>query len=92
MAPNFLNLKRETDIEVQEAQRISKKINLKKPTPRHSINEIGCLTPLLTIKPLFSEDSLCTRVSCRWALTLAPFRRQELKLPAHSRPVLGPGE
>ena len=37
MAPNFLNLKRETDIEVQEAQRISKKINLKKPTPRHSI-------------------------------------------------------
>lgn len=41
MAPNFLNLKRETDIEVQEAQRISKKINLKKPTPRHSINEIG---------------------------------------------------
>ena len=39
MAENFPSLKEETDIPVQEAQRVSNKVNLKRLTPRHSIIE-----------------------------------------------------
>ena len=35
MAESFLNLKKETDIQVQEAQRVPNKINPNRPTPRH---------------------------------------------------------
>ena len=34
---NFPNLRKETDIQVQEAQRAPNKINPKRPTPRHII-------------------------------------------------------
>ena len=34
---NFPNLKKETDIQVQEAQRVPNKMNSKRPTPRHII-------------------------------------------------------
>ena len=34
MAENFPNLK-ETDIKIQEAQRVAKKLNLNRPAPRH---------------------------------------------------------
>ena len=37
MTENFLNLLKEQDIEVQEAQRVSNKVNPKRPTPRHII-------------------------------------------------------
>ena len=37
MAENFPNLKKETDIQVQEAQRVPNKMNLNGPTPRHII-------------------------------------------------------
>ena len=37
MAENFPNLKKETDIQVQEAQRDPYKINPNRPTPRHII-------------------------------------------------------
>lgn len=37
MAENFPNLKKERDIQVQEAQRVPIKINPNRPTPRHSI-------------------------------------------------------
>lgn len=37
MTKRFLNLKKETDIHIQEAQRVPKKINKKKPTPRHIV-------------------------------------------------------
>ena len=39
MMENFLNLVKEIDIDiqVQEAQRIPNKMNLKRPTPRHII-------------------------------------------------------
>ena len=37
MAENFPNLKKETDIQVQEAQRVPNKINPNRPTPRHII-------------------------------------------------------
>ena len=37
MADNFLNLKEEIDIQVQEAQRVPNKINANRPTPRHII-------------------------------------------------------
>ena len=35
MAENFPNLAQETDIQVQEAQRVPNKMNPKRPTPRH---------------------------------------------------------
>ena len=35
MAENFINLKKETDIQVQEAQRVPNKMNPNRPTPRH---------------------------------------------------------
>ena len=37
MKENFLNLVKEIDIQVQEAQRVSNKIDAKRPTPRHII-------------------------------------------------------
>ena len=37
MAENFPNLKKETDIQVQEAQKDPYKINPNRPTPRHII-------------------------------------------------------
>lgn len=37
MTENFPNLKKETDIHVQEAQRVPNKINPNWPKPRHSI-------------------------------------------------------
>ena len=35
MAKNFPNLKKETDIQVQESQRVPNKMNPNRPTPRH---------------------------------------------------------
>ena len=37
MAENFPNLWRETDIQVQKAQRVPNKMNTKRHTPRHVI-------------------------------------------------------
>ena len=37
MAENFPNLKKETDMQVQEAQRVPNKINPNRPTSRHII-------------------------------------------------------
>ena len=38
MAENFPNLKKETDIQVQEAERVTNKINPNRPTSRHNKN------------------------------------------------------
>ena len=35
MAENFTNLKKETDTQVQEAQRVPNKMNPNRPTPSH---------------------------------------------------------
>ena len=37
MTENFFNLVKEIDIQVQEVQRVPNKINLKRPTLRHTI-------------------------------------------------------
>ena len=37
MAENFLNLKKETDIKIQGAQRVPNRMSQKKPTPRNTI-------------------------------------------------------
>ena len=37
MKENFLNLVKEIDMQVQEAQRVSNKVDTKRPTPRHII-------------------------------------------------------
>ena len=41
MAENFPDLKKETDIQVQEAQRFLNKMNPNRPTPRHIIIKIA---------------------------------------------------
>ena len=41
MAENFPNLAKETDIKVQEAKRVLKKMNLNRPTPRHIIIQMS---------------------------------------------------
>ena len=40
MAKNFTKLKKETDIQVQEAQRVPNKMNPNRLTPRHIINKV----------------------------------------------------
>ena len=35
MAVNFPNVKKETDVQIQEAQRVPKRMNPNKPTPIH---------------------------------------------------------
>ena len=40
MKENFLNLVKEIDIQVQEAQRVPNKIDTKRTTPRHIIMKI----------------------------------------------------
>ena len=37
MAEKFPNLKKETDIQVQKAQKVPKKMNPKRTTPRHTV-------------------------------------------------------
>ena len=37
MKENFLNLVKEIDMQVQEAQRVPNKMDTKKPTPKHII-------------------------------------------------------
>ena len=37
MAENFPNLKKETDIQIQEAQRVLNKMNPNRHTPRHTM-------------------------------------------------------
>ena len=37
MTENFPNLVKEIEVQVQEAQRIPNKMNLKRPTPSHTI-------------------------------------------------------
>ena len=41
MAGNFLNLKKEPDIQVQEEQKVPNKMNQNRPTPRHIIIKIA---------------------------------------------------
>ena len=37
MTENFPNLKKETDIQIQEAERVQNKMNPKRSTPRHIV-------------------------------------------------------
>ena len=43
MAENFPNLEKETDVQIQEAQRVPNKMNPNRPTPRHSIIKMAKL-------------------------------------------------
>ena len=40
MKENFLNLVKEINMQVQEAQRVPNKMDTKRPTPRHTIIKI----------------------------------------------------
>ena len=41
MAPTFLNLGKEISSQIQETQRVPKKMNLKRPTPRYTIIQLS---------------------------------------------------
>ena len=41
MTENFPNLKKETDIQVQKAQRVPNKMNPNRPTPRHLLIKLS---------------------------------------------------
>ena len=43
MAENFPNLKKETDIQIQEAERVPNKMNPNRHTPRHIIIKMAKL-------------------------------------------------
>ena len=43
MAENFPNMKKETDIQVQETQRVPNKMNPNRPAPRHIIIKMAKL-------------------------------------------------
>ena len=44
MAENFPNLKKEKDIQLQDEQRVPKKMNPNRPTPRHIIIKMAKVT------------------------------------------------
>ena len=57
---NFPNLGKETDIQVQEAQRVPNKINPKRSTPRHIIITIPKIKDKETILKAAREKQLIT--------------------------------
>ena len=46
MAENFPNLKKKTDIQKKEVERVSSKMNPNRPTPRHIIRKMANQTQL----------------------------------------------
>ena len=55
MAENFPNLKKDTDSQGQEAQRVPNKMNQQRPTPRHMIIKMAKLGRI-RILPLFPQE------------------------------------
>nr|KAF6462164.1 hypothetical protein HJG59_011228 [Molossus molossus] len=60
MAENFPNLVKETDIQVQEAQRVPNKMNPKRPTPRHTIIKMQKIQDKERILKVAREKQLVT--------------------------------
>ena len=65
-AENFLNLGKETDIQVQEAQRAPGRINLKKITPRYVVNKMA-KTQDKILKEARESNNFHTKLS--WAIS-----------------------
>ena len=61
MAENFSNLKKETDVQVQEAQKVPNKINPNRPTPRHITIKMAKLKDKERILKAAREKQLITR-------------------------------
>ena len=76
MAENFPNLGKETDIPVQESQRIPKKMNPKRSTPRHiiikmekvkeKILKVAKEKQLVTYKGKLSAEVLAKFATQKW--------------------------
>ena len=60
MQENFLNLVKEIDMQVQEAQRVSNKMDAKRPTPRHIIIKILMVKAKERILKAVREKKLVT--------------------------------
>ena len=61
MTENFLKLVKEKDIQVQEVWRVSNKINLKRPTPKHIMTKIPKVKDKEKILRAGRETQLPTR-------------------------------
>ena len=70
MKENFLDLVKEIDMQVQEAQRVPNKMNPKRPTPRHIIIKMPKVKDKERIlkttreKPLVTYKGVPIRTSC----------------------------
>lgn len=49
MSENFSNLGKESDIQVQQTQRVPNQMNTKRPTSNHILNKIGNVKGKVTI-------------------------------------------
>ena len=61
MAENFPNLRKETDIQVQEAWRLPNKMNPKRSTPRHVIVKMANIKDKERILKVMREKQSVTR-------------------------------
>ena len=63
MTENFPNLVKETDTQVQEAQRVPNKMNPKRPTPRHTIIKIQKVKDKENLKSSMRKSVSCLQGS-----------------------------
>ena len=79
MVENFSNLGNETDIQIQEAKRVPKKMNPKRPTPRHLIIKMSRVKDKEKILIAARKNNLlCTREP--------PLNHQQISQQKLSRP------
>ena len=79
MAENFSNLGKETNIQVQEAQRVPKKINSKKHTPRHIIIKMVKVKDIGKILKAAREKQLVMYQGKSVAIRLSEFSAETLQ-------------
>ena len=72
---NFPNSVKEIDIQVQEAQRLPKKLDLKRTTPRHIV---------IKMPKAKNKERICLNMFIDYAITVVPFP------PLHSTPSCPP--
>ena len=78
MKENFLNLVKEIDMQVQEAQRVSNKVDTKRPTPRHIIIKMSKVKDKERILKAVKEKQLVTYRGVSIALS-ADFSKETLQ-------------
>ena len=82
MAENFLNLKKKTDIQIQEAQRAPNKLNPNRPTPRHIIVKMAKVKDM---ERILKAESLPAKIWNKTRMpTLTIFIQHSIRYPSHN--------